>query len=79
MQVNVLHYLVDRGYTNMNDVVNIISTVGFPIAMCVTLMWYVKDLTAKHQEETKEFTKALNENTTVLEKLCAILHVDPKE
>lgn len=62
----------------MQDVVSIISTVGFPIAMCVILMWYVKDLTDKHQQETKDFTKALNDNTSVIRKLCDILHVEPR-
>lgn len=62
----------------MQDIVSIISTVGFPIAMCVILMWYVKDLTDKHQQETKDFTKALNDNTSVIRKLCDILHVEPR-
>lgn len=62
----------------MQDVVSIISTVGFPIAMCVILMWYVKDLTDKHQQETKDFTKALNDNTSVIRKLCDILHIEPR-
>lgn len=63
----------------MNEIVNIISTVGFPIAVCIILMWYVKDLTDKRQEETKEFTKALNDNTSILRKLCDILHTDIEE
>ena len=63
----------------MTEVVNVISTVGFPIAMCVILMWYVKDLTTKHQDETKEFTKALNDNTSILRKLCDILHMDVRD
>lgn len=62
-----------------NEIANIISTVGFPIAVCIILMWYVKDLTDKHQEETKEFTKALNDNTSILRKLCDILHTDIRE
>lgn len=63
----------------MNEIVSIISTVGFPIAMCVILMWYVKDLTDKHQLETKEFTKALNDNTAVIRKLCDLLHIEPRD
>ena len=63
----------------MSDIVSIVSTVGFPIAMSIILMWYVKDLTDKHQSETKEFTKALNDNTSVLRKLCDLLHVDMRE
>lgn len=71
--------LIKKEINIMTEIVNVISTVGFPIAVCVILMWYVKDLTDKHQEETKEFTKALNDNTSILRKLCDILHTDIRE
>lgn len=54
----------------IGDIVQIISTVGFPIAMCLALLWYIKDITEKHKEETEKFTDALNNNTLVLQKLC---------
>lgn len=54
----------------VGDIVQIISTVGFPIAMCLALLWYIKDITEKHKEETEKFTDALNNNTLVLQKLC---------
>lgn len=47
-----------------------ISSVGFPIAMCVALMWFNRELVNSHKEETKDFTDALNNNTLVLQKLC---------
>lgn len=63
----------------MQEIVSLISTVGFPMGMCIILMWYVKELTDKHQQETKEFTKALNDNTSIISHLCDILNVDVKE
>lgn len=54
----------------ISDIVQIISTVGFPIAMCLALLWHIKDITEKHKEETEKFTVALNNNTLVLQKLC---------
>lgn len=51
------------------QVIQLISNVGFPIAMCLTLMWYVNNITTAHKEETKEFTEALNKNTLVLQAL----------
>ena len=53
-----------------------IATVGFPIVMCMVLMWYIKDTNDKHKEETKQFTEALNKNTLVLQKLCDNLGVE---
>ena len=61
---------------DVGTVTQIVSTVGFPIAMCVTLLWYIKDITDKHKQETEEFTKALNNNTIVLQKLCDTLGVE---
>lgn len=55
---------------SISDIVQFISTVGFPIAMCLALLWYIKDITEKHKEETEKFTDALNNNTLVLQKLC---------
>lgn len=55
---------------NVNDISNLITTVGFPIAMCV-MMYYTNTKTIK------ELTKSLNDNTIVLQK---ILHwIDKKD
>lgn len=58
-----------------------IGTVGFPIVCCVVMMWYVKystdknreeiaRLNAEHKEEMSEVTKAINNNTLALQRLC---------
>lgn len=61
---------------DVGSITQIVSTVGFPIAMCVTLLWYIKDLTDKHKQETEQFTEALNNNTIVLQKLCDTIGVE---
>ena len=63
----------------MADIVTIITNVGFPIAICIMLMWYIRELTSKHQSETKEFTEALNKNTIVLQRLCDKLNIERDE
>ena len=56
------------------DVVQVISCLGFPIAACIGLAFYVKyivdsyreevkDLRKEHQEEIGKITDALNNNT----------------
>ena len=70
---------------DVNTVLQIISTVGFPIACCIALGWYVARETRLQREETKalneqhttemlafkdEMTAALNNNTLALTKLC---------
>ena len=56
-----------------------IATLGFPIVMCVALLWEIKDMTTKHQEETKLFSNSMNKNTLVLQKLCDVLGVEREE
>ena len=53
-----------------------ITTVGFPIVMCLCLAWYCMKLGDSHKAETDKFTTALNENTLVLQKLCDMLNVE---
>lgn len=60
----------------MADVVTLVTNLGFPIATCLLLMWYVREIINKHEEETKRFTEALNSNTLVLQKLCDALGVE---
>ena len=64
---------------NLETIVKIISSVGFPIAMCVALLWYIKEMCKQHKEETEKFTEALNNNTLVLQKLCDTIGVKREE
>ena len=63
------------------EIVQIIQTVGFPIAACVAMGVYVKYITDKndvkidnlektHGEALEKITKALNNNTIALTKLA---------
>lgn len=64
----------------MNDWIQAISTLGFPIIACVGLGWYVKyqtdayrgevkEIQKEHKEEITKVTEALNNNTIALQKL----------
>ena len=54
----------------INDVAALISTLGFPIGMCLIMCYYVNKINDAHKEETDKFAEALNNNTLVLQKLC---------
>lgn len=62
----------------MQDIVTLITNLGFPIAVCMMMAMYIREITNKHQAETKEFTEALNQNTIVLQKLCDKLDMERK-
>ena len=64
----------------MEVFIQVVSTLGFPIACCIACGWYVKYITDKnreqldkimeqHQSEMKEVTQALNNNTLAITKL----------
>lgn len=63
---------VERRVQNMdgNMILQAITSVGFPIVMCLMLMWYVREISSKHKDESDKFAEALNNNTLVLQKLC---------
>lgn len=66
------------------DITQIVSTVGFPIAMCFILAWYVKtrdeahsaqitSISEQHREEVKAMTEAIHNNTLTMQRLVDIL------
>ena len=79
----------------MEDLITMISTLGFPIVCAVILAYVVKymfdkyttdinNMQEKHNQESKDFADALNKNTAILNKLAGILHdlvlkIDEKE
>ena len=54
---------------NANIITQIVSTLGFPIAMCVALFWYMIQQRKQHIEESEKWQQALNNNTAVLTKI----------
>lgn len=67
-----------------NSIVSIITSVGFPIVMCGAMGWYVKYITDRnhedmakerqqHDEEMKEVTQAINNNTLAITKLTDLI------
>ena len=66
------------------DVLNVIQSVGFPIACCVFLGYFiktqnaqyredVKEITEKYENAVREFSKSLDSNTQVLTRIEAKL------
>lgn len=53
----------------MEEIINIISTLGFPIAVCLLLFWYVNKIQDQHKEEINELKNVIENNTLVLQRL----------
>ena len=54
----------------ISELSTLISTLGFPIGMCLIMCYYINKINDAHKEETDKFAEALNNNTVVLQKLC---------
>lgn len=69
---------------DVNTILQAVGTVGFPIVCAIAMAWYVKYVTdrnredieklnTQHQQEMKEVTTALNNNTLALQKLSDVI------
>lgn len=57
----------------MDNLVTLISSLGFPIAACIAMGWYmVRKMDAmeeRHKEEVDKLAEAVNNNTLVMTRL----------
>lgn len=54
---------------DITTVTQFISTLGFPIAVCLICFWYINKREEQHKAEISELAKAINNNTIVMQKL----------
>lgn len=57
----------------MEQFVNILSTVGFPAALCVIMLKYIVDQRDAHKAESDAYRKAIDANTTAITALTTWL------
>lgn len=48
---------------DLAQIKTLIDTMGFPIFICIVLMWYIKGTLTKHSELMTEIQKSLSANT----------------
>ena len=53
----------------MSEVIQLISTVGFPCAMCLIMCYIVYKMNDSHKQEMNELVQALNDITNALTRL----------
>lgn len=52
-----------------NTIMQLVSTLGFPIVCCGVLFWMVNKSNSQHKEEMDKLSEALNNNTIAMTKL----------
>ena len=58
---------------DVQSITTVITTVGFPIAVCLILFWYINKIQEQHKAETDKLAEALNNNTLVMQELVGKL------
>ena len=58
---------------NLDQILQAISTTGFPIIVCLILMWYVNKQLDTHKEETNALKDVIAENTAMVQKLTIMI------
>lgn len=53
----------------LQNVINLIKDLGFPIAVCIAMFWLNNKQVEQHKEEMTKVTDALNNNTLALTEL----------
>ena len=54
---------------DFGTILQAIGSLGFPIAACIAMFYYMTKVTEAHKEEVAKITEALNNNTTALTRL----------
>ena len=64
---------IKKCYMDVNGIVSLISNVGFPVAVCVALFFYMEKQNERHQNETDRLNETVQSNTKVLTELCTLI------
>lgn len=57
----------------MEEIITIISNVGFPIACAVAMFYLMEKEREAHKTESERWIEAINKNTNVIERLMEML------
>lgn len=51
---------------DVNTLTQVVGSLGFPIAACCILFYYLNEERKSHKEEMASVTKSLNDNTQIM-------------
>ena len=58
---------------NMEEIAKLVSSVGFPIAMCILLFWNMKQEQEAHKIEVLELKEVISKNNEILASLKQLI------
>ncbi len=73
MRKNSFNFATKLNDMELSDITNIIANLGFPIAVCCVLFYYMNKQNEKHKQEIDKLSETLQGNTKVLTELCTLI------
>lgn len=58
---------------SVDETIKIISTLGFPVVMCLLLYYNMVQQDKRHENENRAMQETLNRNTNVLTELSTLI------
>ena len=58
---------------DIDSVIQLVSNVGFPVAVCIALFFYMEKQNERHLKETDKLNETVQSNTKVLTELCTLI------
>lgn len=55
---------------DVSGIIQVVGSLGFPIAACIAVFWYLMKESENHKAEVTKLSEALQNNTIALTKLC---------
>ena len=55
---------------DVSGIIQVVGSLGFPIAACIAVFWYLMKESENHKAEVNKLSDALQNNTIALTKLC---------
>lgn len=63
---------------DISNIASLISSIGFPIVACIYLVWNQNKADERHAAEVEKLRTSLDNNTRVMNLICAKLDIDPE-
>lgn len=67
------YFTIMAAATQGINIIDLISNLAFPIAMCVALFWKINQQDKDHKEESLKFAQAIENNTEALVELTEVI------
>lgn len=64
---------IKRLNMDIDSISQLVSNVGFPVAVCIALFFYMEKQNERHQQETDKLNETVQSNTKVLTELCTLI------